>query len=137
MAVPFDEVKARLAPEVREEGERRGQELIAKYLTLRELRKARKLSQKALAERFKIKQAAISKIERRNDLMLSTIRGYVEAAGGKLEMHVVFPNSSSVIVHIGESGEPRRVGIGVPRKRPASVRQKQERTVETAGRGKY
>jgi transcriptional regulator with XRE-family HTH domain len=113
MAVPFDHVKAKLAPEIAEEGERMGKELIAQYLTLRELRKARKLSQKDLAARFNTKQSEVSKIEKRQDLRLSTIRGYVEAAGGTLEIRVLFPHLPSVIVDFSGSGakKPRKIAV--------------------------
>ena len=130
MTIPFNEVKAKLAPEVREEGERLGEELIARYLTLRELRKARNLSQKMLAEKASMRQAAISKIEKRGDLMLSTIRSYVEAAGGKLEMRVVFPNLPSIVVVIGATG-PAKAG-----RKPALARQKKEQTQEAGSRSK-
>ena len=63
--------------------------LHAEYLTLQELRKAMKLTQEQLAEMLKIRQATIAQTERRSDLMLSTLRSYVEAMGGKLSLAVL------------------------------------------------
>jgi transcriptional regulator with XRE-family HTH domain len=70
----------------------RAGELIAEEATLRQLREARERSQKAVAERLRIKQAAVSKLERRTDMYLSTLRGFIEAMGGKLEIIARFPD---------------------------------------------
>jgi transcriptional regulator with XRE-family HTH domain len=56
------------------------------------LRKAREQSQEAVAKQLHIKQAAVSKLERRTDMYLSTLRSYIEAMGGKLEIIARFPN---------------------------------------------
>jgi transcriptional regulator with XRE-family HTH domain len=57
--------------------------LIAEEMTLRELRRARKLSQACVAKELGIGQEGVSKIEKRTDLMISTLRKTVEAMGGK------------------------------------------------------
>ena len=59
---------------------------IAEEATLCQLREAREQSQVAAAKQLHIKQAAVSKLERRTDMYLSTLRGYIEAMGGKLEI---------------------------------------------------
>lgn len=59
-------------------------------LTLYELRKERGLTQVQLAERMKIRQASVSEIERHRKLYLDTLRTYVEALGGTLEVAAVF-----------------------------------------------
>lgn len=69
-----------------------------RYLTLQELRKAHHLTQAALAEKLSIKQENVSTIEQRSDLLLSTLKGYVEAMGGQLELVVQFPDSSPVAI---------------------------------------
>ena len=56
--------------------------LYAEHLTLQELRKARQLTQAQLAECLNIRQVTVSQMEKRTDLLLSTLRGYVEATGG-------------------------------------------------------
>jgi len=61
------------------------------------LRQAREMTQVALAERLDVPQAAISRMERRTDLLLSTLRGYVEGLGGKLELRAVFPDGEFVL----------------------------------------
>jgi transcriptional regulator with XRE-family HTH domain len=72
-------------------------------MTLRELRKARELSQETLAEILDWRQGDLSKFERRADAYLSTIRRYVEAMGGRLDLIASFPNMQPVkVVHIGD-----------------------------------
>ena len=68
----------------------------SEYLTLQELRKAKKLTQTQLAETLNIRQATIAQMEKRSDLMLSTLRSYVEAMGGKLSLMVEFPDHKPV-----------------------------------------
>jgi len=96
MVVSLDEFLLTLPPEEQEAVARRGREAVARHLSLRELRKARRLSQKAIATKLKTNQAGVSKIEKRADLMLSTLRGYVEAAGGSLELVAHFPDAPPV-----------------------------------------
>jgi transcriptional regulator with XRE-family HTH domain len=71
---------------------KRAAELIAEEATLRQLREARERSQEDMAAKLHIKQAAVSKLERRTDMYLSTLRSYIEAMGGKLEIIARFPN---------------------------------------------
>jgi hypothetical protein len=71
---------------------KRTAQLIAEETTLRQLREARERSQVELGEKLHIKQAAVSKLERRTDMYLSTLRSYIEAMGGKLEVIARFPN---------------------------------------------
>jgi transcriptional regulator with XRE-family HTH domain len=65
------------------------------------LRLARQQTQVALAERLDIPQNAVSRMERRTDLLLSTLRGYVEGLGGKLELRVLFPDGEFVLDALG------------------------------------
>jgi transcriptional regulator with XRE-family HTH domain len=81
------------------------------------LRQARKQTQVALAERLDIPQNAVSRMERRTDLLLSTMRGYVEALGGKLELRVIFPDGEFVL---DELAPPPRAKSKRPRPKPAS-----------------
>jgi DNA-binding XRE family transcriptional regulator len=98
MAIPFDEVIATLPIEEQEAIERRTQELIAEYMTLQDLRKARHLTQEQMAQFLGVRQDSISKLEKRTDLLLSTIRSYVEAMGGKLELRAEFPDRPPVVL---------------------------------------
>ena len=86
MAIKLDEYLAKLPEEQRQAINQRGAELIAEEATLRQLREARERSQEEVAKKLHIKQAAVSKLERRTDMYLSTLRSYIEAMGGKLEI---------------------------------------------------
>ncbi|WP_138511163.1 XRE family transcriptional regulator [Maricaulis alexandrii] len=82
--------------------------LHAEYLTLQELRKARELTQVQLAETLNIRQATVAQMEKRSDLMLSTLRSYVEAMGGKLSLLVEFPDHAPVSLEgLGDLDERR------------------------------
>lgn len=59
-------------------------------MNLRELRKRLGVTQKQLSERIKMAQSELSRTERRSDHMLSTLRGYVEGLGGRLEIRAIF-----------------------------------------------
>ena len=71
---------------------RRSAEFINEYETLQQMRKARALTQKKLAKKLGVAQVAVSKLENRSDLLLSTLRSYVEAMGGTLDLIVHFPD---------------------------------------------
>jgi transcriptional regulator with XRE-family HTH domain len=77
----------------------RAKELIAEELTLGELRKVRERSQAKIAELLGIKQAAVSRLERRADMYLSTIRDYIEAVGGTFEIVARFPDRAPVRIN--------------------------------------
>jgi DNA-binding transcriptional regulator YiaG len=98
-----DDYMKKLSPARRAKIEARAKELLSEELTLRELRKAREYSQETLAEVLGMRQGDLSKFERRADAYLSTIRRYVVAMGGTLDLIASFPNSKPVkIVHIGD-----------------------------------
>jgi transcriptional regulator with XRE-family HTH domain len=91
MAIRLDDFVAKLPKKQQEAIRKRTAELIAEEATLRQLREARERSQVEMAEKLHIKQAAVSKLERRTDMYLSTLRSYIEAMGGKLEIIARFP----------------------------------------------
>lgn len=78
--------------------QKRAQELKEQYLTLQDLRKAHDLTQERLAEILHIKQENVSRIEKRSDLLLSTLRSYIEAMGGNLKLIVEFPDRPPVML---------------------------------------
>jgi DNA-binding XRE family transcriptional regulator len=82
----LDDVIGKLPAARRQKVEARAQELIAEQLTLQDIRKARKLTQEQMATTLNIGQDSISRREKRRDMMLSTMRGYIEAMGGSLEL---------------------------------------------------
>lgn len=101
MAVSFDDYMSRLPEKRRQAIEKRAAQLVAEEATLRELREARERSQVEMAEKLHINQAAVSKLERRTDMYLSTLRGYIEAMGGKLEIIARFPDRAVRIMQFG------------------------------------
>ncbi|MFQ5974185.1 MAG: helix-turn-helix domain-containing protein [Alphaproteobacteria bacterium] len=142
MAVTLKEMIARLPAQERKAVEARAAELIAEEMTLRDLRKALELTQKRVAAKLDINQENLSRLERRSDLLLSTLRGYVEAMGGELRLVAEFPGRPPVILRglaplenekTGQSRKParrarktRRSGPGSaphvdPKKRPLGV----------------
>ena len=96
MGLNVEDVIAGLDAERRRKIEERAAELIAEEMTLRELRKARQLTQASVARELGISQDAISRLERRSDLLLSTLRRTVEAMGGSLSLIARFPDRPPV-----------------------------------------
>ncbi len=84
MAVNVNDKIKKLSPAQRKKVEARAAELIAEEMTLRELRKARKLTQVRVAKRLGVTQDSVSRLEKRSDLLLSTLRKTVQAMGGNL-----------------------------------------------------
>jgi transcriptional regulator with XRE-family HTH domain len=85
-----------MSPEAQARAKAKAEALRAE-MPLNELRNALEISQKHLAEVLRVDQPSISRMERRTDMMLSTLARFVEAMGGNLEMVARFPNGS---VHI-------------------------------------
>jgi transcriptional regulator with XRE-family HTH domain len=100
MARKFQELIDQMSPERRAEYDRNVKQLRAQMrldeMRLHELRRALRLSQQTLARRLKTDQAQISRLEQRTDLFVSTLRRYVEALGGQLEIVATFPEGASV-----------------------------------------
>jgi transcriptional regulator with XRE-family HTH domain len=71
-------------------------ELIAEEMTLRALRQARKLTQEEVSKRLNIGQDAVSRMESRTDIHLSTLNQAIQAMGGELELVVKFPDRPPV-----------------------------------------
>jgi DNA-binding XRE family transcriptional regulator len=80
----LDQIVGSLSPDRRAKIEARARKLIAEEMALGHLRQARDLTQQSLAKLLHIDQASVSKIESRSDMLLSTLRSYVEAMGGSL-----------------------------------------------------
>lgn len=76
----------------------RAAELIAEEMTLRELRKARKLTQARVAKVLGITQDSVSRLEKRSDLLLSTLRKTVKAMGGDIHIVAQFPDRAPVVL---------------------------------------
>ncbi len=74
------------------------EERVAELATLKDLRQAMKKTQVELAAALDIGQDGVSRLEKRSDMLLSTLRSYVEAMGGNLELVARFPNRPPVII---------------------------------------
>ncbi len=95
--------------------EARAAELMAEEMTLRELRKARKLTQVRLAKTLKINQDSVSRLEKRSDLLLSTLRRAVEAMGGTLSLVAKFPDRRPVVLSaLGDEPSPLKIADRKP-----------------------
>lgn len=92
MATTLREKLASLPIERREQIEAKAQQMIAEEMSLQSLRKARLLTQEKVAELLDIRQENVSRIEKRADLLISTLRDYVGSMGGELRLIVEFPD---------------------------------------------
>src|SRR5215470_738494 len=94
-----------LNPARRKRVEARAAELIAEEMTLQELRRARKLTQVSVAKALGITQDSVSRLEKRSDVLLSTLRKTVQVMGGNLSLVAEFPDCAPVVLSgIAEAG---------------------------------
>ncbi|ELR97067.1 XRE family transcriptional regulator [Gloeocapsa sp. PCC 73106] len=98
MAKKLDQIIQNLPEERQRNIDTRASELIAEHMTLRDIRKARELTQESMAELLEIGQDSVSRLEKRTDLLLSTLRSHIKAMGGELELTVKFPDRPTVIL---------------------------------------
>lgn len=101
MTRKFAELRSRMSPESRVRAEAKAQTMLAE-MPLNELRQARGLSQKALAEVLNVQQPSIAKLEKRTDMYLSTLRSHIEAMGGQLEVIARFPDGAVKISNFSD-----------------------------------
>jgi len=101
MAEPFSELLRDLSPSDREAIEAEARALHAEYGLLRDLRAAHTVTQQQLADLMEVRQASISKFERQDDLLVSTLRRYVEALGGRLEVRARFADHTVALSRYG------------------------------------
>src|SRR5688572_20117376 len=92
----FAKLRAGLSSEARMRAEREA-EVLREEMELAEIRRALKLSQEELAQTLQVGQAAVAKLEKRTDMYVSTLRRFIEAMGGELEIVARFPDHE---VHI-------------------------------------
>jgi transcriptional regulator with XRE-family HTH domain len=108
MPVNVNEIIRKLSPAERKRVEDRAAEIIAEEMSLRDLRKARKLTQARLAKTLGITQDSVSRLEKRSDLLLSTLRKTIKAMGGEVRIVAHFPDRSPIVLcHLSEE-RPRR-----------------------------
>ncbi|MDP1932063.1 MAG: XRE family transcriptional regulator [Gammaproteobacteria bacterium] len=95
MAKPLSELRKKISPEVQAAARAKAVGIVAE-MSLAETRKLRGHSQAIVAQLLGIAQPNVSQIEKRPDTMISTLAAYIEALGGKLEIHAKFPDGQDV-----------------------------------------
>ena len=101
MAKKFSNLRENMSAESLARVEVKAQALMAE-MPLHELRQARGLSQKVLAEILNVQQPSIAKMERRTDMYLSTLRSHIEAMGGHLDLVARFPEGDVKITSFAD-----------------------------------
>ena len=101
MAKPFKLLRKEMSPKAQKRAKAKTHKILEELL-LQELRQARSLSQEQMAKTLGIKQASVSKLERRTDMYISTLRSYIEAMGGELEIVAQFPEGNVKISQFGD-----------------------------------
>ena len=104
----LERIRKELSPARRKKVTERAAQLIAEEMTLQELRRARKLTQVRMAKALGISQDGISKLEKRSDLLLSTLRKTIEAMGGTLSLVAEFPDRAPVVLSGISEREPEK-----------------------------
>lgn len=97
MARNYKELQAKMDPASLADNQRRVSEELQR-MALEELRGAKRLTQADMAEMLDVPQSSISRIERRADMYLSTLREYVHSVGGELQIQAVFPDGGTVVI---------------------------------------
>ena len=109
MPVNVNDKIRKLGPGRRRRVEARAAELIEEEMTLRELRTARQLTQVRMAKALGITQDSVSRLERRSDLLLSTLRKTIQAMGGNLSLVAEFPDRAPVVLSGIAGGDPQPI----------------------------
>jgi hypothetical protein len=104
----FADLIDKMPPERRARVDRLAEEMRAE-MDLSQLRTARRLSQAALGEILHVEQPAVAKIEKRTDMYVSTLRRFIEAMGGELEITARFPDHDVRIMNFSDLEERETV----------------------------
>ena len=107
MPITLKDKMKQLSRAQRKRVEARAAGLIAEEMTLRELRHARKLTQVKMAKALGVTQDSVSRLEKRSDLLLSTLRKTVEAMGANLSLVDEFPDRAAVVLSGIAEGDPK------------------------------
>ena len=101
MAKSFKKLQAKMPPAARARSEAKARKMIEE-MALDELRAARDLTQEHLSRILGVRQAAVSKLERRTDMYISTLSDFIRAMGGTLEIRAIFPDGNVRIKQFGK-----------------------------------
>lgn len=104
MAKAYSTLRAKMSPEARAKAEEQTLQLL-REMPLQELRQARKMSQEQMAKNLHTKQSNVSRIEKRTDMYISTLRSVIKAMGGDLEIVARFPDGNVRINQFEELDE--------------------------------
>src|SRR6185437_7856872 len=109
MPLDVNEVIRKLNPADRKKVEDRAAEIVAEEMSLRDLRKARKLTQARVVKALGITQDSVSRLEKRSDLLISILRKTVKAMGGDVRIVAEFPDRTPVVLSELFEDVPQRV----------------------------
>jgi DNA-binding XRE family transcriptional regulator len=104
MAHKWKDIRRKLSPE-QEEETRRYVKAVVESVKLNQLREARKLTQANLACLLGVNQGSVSKMEKRTDMYISTLRSFIQAMGGELQIRAVFPEGEVAIEQFRDAGD--------------------------------
>lgn len=107
MTRKFSNLRKGMSADAQAEAEVRTRTMLQE-MPLHELRRARGLSQKTLAEKLDVQQPAVAKLEKRTDMYLSTLRSHIRAMGGELELIAHFPDGDVRIEHLADTDNDLR-----------------------------
>ncbi len=128
----LDQIISNLPAERRAKAAARTKQIIAEETALRNLRKAPHLTQERMAELLHIGQDSISRIENRSDLLLSTLRSYIEAIAGSLRLIVEFPNGAAA--ELSSISEPKEPATAKTHLAPSPQKEKRRRLALARGK---
>jgi predicted XRE-type DNA-binding protein len=123
MTQNFQALQAQMSPESWVRSEATAERLI-REMALDELRAARALTQEHLSTILGVQQSAVSKLERRADMYVSTLRHFIEAMGGQLEIRAVFPEGDVRITQFQTLAAPKAEQDSNPPKTPGTEGQR-------------
>ena len=107
MAKNIDTLLKKLPKDALKRAQARADQMVAE-MPLNELRKARALTQQNLAKTMGLTQPNLSRIEQQTDIYVQTLRSYIEAMGGELDLVAHFPDGDFRITQFGAIGEDRQ-----------------------------
>lgn len=103
---PFSTLRARMSPEAQDRARAKSAAL-EQDMALAELRRAMKLSQEEIATALNINQASVARMEKRTDMYIGTLRRFVQAMGGELDIIARFPDRQIRIEQFGQVGNDK------------------------------
>ena len=101
MAKPFKQLRDKMSPKAKAKANSKAREMLS-GMPIHELRQALKLTQDEIAERMGINQAAVSKMERRPNILISTLRKYIEAMDAELRIQAKLPDGSVTFIELSD-----------------------------------